>query len=165
MSKKIHSRDLNFSIQEWITSILSVPNPTFNNLPACPYAKQAWLDNKVIIKTFNNFVDAYSEIVTRQYNFDEYDVLVYAFPPTLTPEQLSNSVDYLNEKWPHSDVVILEDHPHELEAVKGFRLNFGESCLLLIQSRSKLNKARSELEQKGYYKNWSKKYKDEVQNR
>ena len=45
-------------------------------------------------------------------------------------------------------------HSDELETVKGSKLNFGECCLLLIQSL-KLNEARAYPEyKKGYYKNW-----------
>ena len=46
---------------------------------------------------------------------------------------------------------------------KGFRFNFGECCLIFIQSRSALNIAREDLQNKGYYKHWSKEYKQDVQ--
>ena len=166
MSTKTHSQDLVSKIYKWIDEVLSVPNPVFNNLPACPYAKQAWKDNRVIVKEHASWVDAYSDVVTRSYNFTEYDLIIFAFPrESITPQQLSQAVENLNTTWPHDHAVILEDHPDELETVKGFKLNFGECCLLLIQSRSKLNEARAYLESKGYYKNWDAEYKKDVQSR
>ena len=36
-------------LENWIVETLSKPNPIFNNLPPCPYAKKAWLDGKVLI--------------------------------------------------------------------------------------------------------------------
>ena len=41
------------SIDDWIQNFLSKPSKTFNNLPPCPYAKKAWLDNKVDIAIRN----------------------------------------------------------------------------------------------------------------
>ena len=35
-------------LENWIVETLSKPNPIFNNLPPCPYAKKAWLDGKVL---------------------------------------------------------------------------------------------------------------------
>lgn len=166
MLKKIPSKALHFKLENWINEVLSIPNPIFNNLSACPYAKKAWQDNKVIVKTHASWVDAYSDVVTRSYNFTEYDLIIFAFPrESITPQQLSQAVENLNTTWPHDHAVILEDHPDELETVKGFKLNFGECCLLLIQSRSKLNEARAYLESKGYYKNWDAEYKKDVQSR
>ena len=163
MSTRTHSQDLVSKINNWILQVISVPNPTFNNLPACPFAKKAWTDNKVVVKEYKSFVDAYADIITRTYNFEEYDVLIYAFPPSITPSQLTESVMHLNTIWPNRDIVIMEDHPDELETVKGFRFNFGECCLIFIQSRSALNSAREDLQNKGYYKHWSKEYKQDVQ--
>ena len=33
-------------LRDWSSKVLEVPNPALR-LPACPYAKQAWKDNKV----------------------------------------------------------------------------------------------------------------------
>ena len=50
------------------------------------YAKKAWKDNKVIVKTHASWVDAYSDVVTRSYNFTEYDPIIFAFPrESITP--------------------------------------------------------------------------------
>ena len=36
-------------ITQWTSDVLEKPSPFFNNLPACPYAKQALMDEKVAI--------------------------------------------------------------------------------------------------------------------
>jgi len=157
---------INKSLEKWINNTLSKPNPIFNNMPACPYAKKALMDNKVEVNIFDSWVDAYSFLVTKEWNFPEVEVVIISFPSKgITPDMLSLTLDKLTDSWKHDHLVILEDHPDEVEEVKEFNLNFKESALLLIQPRSKLNEARAYLETQGYYKNWTKDYKDSVQRR
>jgi len=166
MSKKIHSKDLHYNLETWIKEVLSKPNSIFNNLPACPYAKQAWAENKVEVNAFENWVDTYNCLITTEYKFDEKDVYIFAFPKEdLTSYQLTSILDRLTKSWQRDWIVVLEDHPDEIEQIQNFNLNFGDQCLLLVQSRNKLNKARTELEAKGYYKNWDPAYKKAVQYR
>ena len=35
-------------INEWIVNRLSINLPEFNNLPACPFAKEALVNNKIL---------------------------------------------------------------------------------------------------------------------
>jgi len=166
MSKKIPSKDLHYNLDVWINKTLSIPDSIFNNLPPCPYAKKAWMENKVKIYAFDSWVDAYSCLVTKQWDFTNLEVVIIAFPKDdITSNQLSNMIDALQNTWPRNDLAVLEDHPDELEQVDGFKLNFGKCCLLLIQPRSKLHEARAYLETKDYYKNWSQEYKKAVQSR
>ena len=37
-------------INEWIVNRLSINLPEFNNLPACPFAKEALVNNKILIQ-------------------------------------------------------------------------------------------------------------------
>jgi len=158
--------DVRTKISDWINNTLSKPNPVFNNLPACPYAKQAWIENKVEVFAYSNWIDAYSKLISMDYEFDQKDVYIFAFPAdNITPEQLTNTLDKLTSSWQKDWIVVLEDHPDELEQVQGFNLNFGEQCLLLVQARNKLAQARTDLEEKGYYKNWTEQYRKEVHSR
>jgi hypothetical protein len=36
-------------LRSWSKEVLEVPNPHLGGLPACPFAKQAWRDNKVLV--------------------------------------------------------------------------------------------------------------------
>ena len=166
MLKKIPSKDLHFKLQDWINKTLGSPNPIFNNLPACPYAKQAWVSGKVEVRQFQSWVDAYTDLLVKDFDFEKYEVVIFAFPhQTIVPKQLTEIIHNLQQMWNKKDIVVLEDHPDDIEEVKNFKLNFGECCLLLVQSRSKLNEARAYLESKGYYKNWDAEYKKDVQSR
>ena len=69
MSKKIPLQDLHYNLNVWISKTLSIPNSTFNHLPPCPYAKKAWMEDKVEVCAFDSWVDAYSTLLTREYDF------------------------------------------------------------------------------------------------
>ena len=49
MSQKTVSKDFHSSIEDWILNFLSKPNDVFAKFPPCPFAKRAWLDDKVIV--------------------------------------------------------------------------------------------------------------------
>ena len=55
---------------------LEVPNEKLNGLPPCPYAKQAWLDNKVVF-SINTGVDGLAKEVA-DFNEHDYDIVVWA---------------------------------------------------------------------------------------
>jgi hypothetical protein len=139
-------------IADWIVSYLAVPSSAFNNLPPCPYAKQAWLDNKVYI-TADSVGAEYKQLL------DRYEVIIYAFDPKeISSEDLSNLAASLSDE----KIVALDDHPDHEESVGDVILNNGKYALLLVQERTKLNKARKILKSKGYYDSWSPQYLNEV---
>ena len=59
-------------ITQWTSDVLEKPSPFFNNLPACPYAKQALMDEKVaiIFKYEKHFQTLYSTISQFEDVFD-----------------------------------------------------------------------------------------------
>ncbi len=36
-------------IRRWSKEVLEIPSPHFNGVPPCPYARQAWAEDKVAI--------------------------------------------------------------------------------------------------------------------
>ena len=63
-------------IRDWSRKVLEVPNDTLGGLPACPYAQQAWKQNKVnVIETKHLGIEA----ITQANLFDNtYDLVVVA---------------------------------------------------------------------------------------
>ena len=142
------------NIEEWIFNTLSQSYPVFNDMPICPFAKQAWLDNKVYIK-YNQEINTQEDVALLDY----YEVIIYAYDPAdISPESLS-----ANAKQACGDqIVALEDHPASKEEIQGISLNNGTYALILVQNRHKLEQARRVLDAKGYYDNWPEDYLDEV---
>lgn len=152
-------------IRSWITERLSVSLPNFNNMPACPFAKQALADQKVKIASVSNS-DEFVETM-KQYAGawpENIEVLVLGCDPKLiTSEELSSLVETSNATFlKHNELLALEDHPSDPEYAAGYHVNEGNWALVLLQSKEKIVSARKILERRGYYKNWDQEYYKEV---
>ncbi len=151
-------------IKNWIKDFVTKPNPVFGNLPPCPFAQKAIIDDKVTFVEMSADADwrkVYRHIC--EFDSDSKDVLcIICQPQTFTAQQTVSMAEWFNEKQMPRDVVILEDHPDIAEHVQQVKLNNGEYTLFLVQSLSKLNRFAKTLESGPYYKNWSADYLKEV---
>jgi hypothetical protein len=152
------------TIQKWISEFVTKPNPVFGNLPPCPFAQKAIIENKVEFLELNS-IACYNTLYQHiwDFNFEEKDVLcMIAQPDHFTAKETINLAHDLNQYFMSKDIVVLEDHPKINEYVKDVKLNNGHYILFLVQSLSKLNKFSKMLESGPYYKNWSKSYFESV---
>ena len=152
------------TIKNWISEFVTKPNPIFGDLPPCPFAQKAIVEDKVSFLELDGVAD-YNTLYGHIWNFDfeDKDVLIMiAQPDHFTPEETEKMAKDLNGYFMSKDIVILEDHPEINEHVKDVKLNNGKYILFLAQSLSKLNKFSKMLETGPYYKNWSKGYLESV---
>ena len=78
-------------IQNWISDFVTKPNPVFGNLPPCPYAQKAIVEDKVEFLELDG-VAGYETLYAHVWNFDfdSKDVLcMIASPEQFTAQQLS----------------------------------------------------------------------------
>ena len=152
------------TIQNWISDFVTRPNPVFGNLPPCPFAQKAIIDNKVTFLELDgvaSYPTLYQHIL--ECDFDEIDVLcMIAQPDQFTAMETVKLAEDLNGYFMKQDIVVLEDHPNIKESVKGVQLNNGHYTLFLVQRLSKLNRFSKVLEAGPYYKNWSRSYLESV---
>lgn len=164
-------QDLASDIESWILNKLSKPSAVFNGLPACPYAKQAWIDNKVHCHFLDGTFPIQEWISAELENYTYHwpkgkEVVVLGFDPdSITSEELSNILDDRKDMLSKRGYTALEDHPNECEQVGDVILNQGSWGLVLLQETRKLAEARAWLEGKDYYKNWDSEYKQSVVSR
>ena len=146
-------------IESWILNFLSKPNSVFNNLPPCPYAKQAWLDGKVeVIETGVKHLEQQICKILETFPDDKDLVMFVLDPNEVSYEQLELiSKQYKNEKF-----ALLKDHPNERETVKDVVLNNGKYAIIFVQRREELIRTRKELASTGYYDNFDPEYKQEI---
>lgn len=149
-------------IEEWIDNFLSVPHKAFSGMPPCPYAKKAWIDNKiqVEISTSRDLDDDIKKTLATEKG--DKDVILFLLDPReVSPEGLELvSKTYSSDKW-----MLMEDHPEGHEEVDDLCLNNGKYAIIFCNRREKLENAREELKKTDYYDKFDPDYKEEVWSR
>lgn len=142
-------------IEDWIFNTLSKSEKVFANLPPCPFAKKAWLDNKVDVKEFVSFDQLEEDIKELK------EVIIFRFGD-ISARDLEDIAKEYNQKYPN--LLFLEEHPDLVECFNGLVTNHGKA-MLIVQDRKELEDARKQLQRTGYYDNWSEELKDRILNR
>ena len=149
-------------IRDWSHNFLEIPNAKLNGLPPCPYAKQAWLDDKVTF-SINTGLDGLADAV-KQFESHDYDIVVWASEVLPEMEYLDGFCDGMNEALSiqGADMHLMQFHPDygAQEAGLEFLLQEGvsdpdlEYCMVFVQKLSLLDDAALSLEKSGYYKHF-----------
>jgi hypothetical protein len=140
-------------LKTWIFGFLSTAQPILNGFPPCPYARKALLDNKI---KFVRSEDYTQDVINETTNWtDEFDVVVFVCPDTVSKEQFVTDVEYINSVIMPTGFVVLEDHIDIPEPLGEVDFRNGKYNLILAQRIDKINDASLKLKEKGYYKNWS----------
>ena len=149
-------------IRNWSHNFLEVPNEKLNGLPPCPYAKQAWLDNKVTF-SINTGLDGLVDAV-HQFESHDYDIVVWASEYMPDMEYLNGFCDGMNVGLSIQgiDLHLMQFHPDYSadEAGLDFLLQEGvtdpdlEYCMVFVQKLSLLDDAALSLEKSGYYRSF-----------
>lgn len=151
-------------IYDWVSK-LSEPRSEFNDLPACPYAKKALMENKVKIIQVDGKQGVASalENITIDWPLNIEVVVIGCKPENISADELTEITEVANKTFlAERGYLALEDHPDVTEEVAGYIVNCGGWALILLQAKEKIITARSFLERRGYYKNWDKSYYEEV---
>lgn len=146
-------------IRNWSKHVLEVPNAHLNGLPACPYAKQAWIANKVkVIETDNVFVESLSNL---SYVIDKtYDLLIAASYELPDADEMSDWVMQMNEAFACKNAYFMCFHPDY--GAEEADLNFlydtewesevaTEYCMVFVQRLDDVDDKSKQLEKLGYY--------------
>jgi hypothetical protein len=154
MDIKIVTQD----ILAWSETFVEVPHPALGGWPPCPFARQARLKGTVGI-----FVgkEPYFDLESRAaLGMQQYEVIVYAYDPgewTLeyfSPRLRAANRDFLLA----ADLIVLEDHPADVEDVNGVIMNQGKYALSLVQSLSDLDRRAHQIADKEFYHAWPEDY-------
>ena len=149
-------------IRKWSHEFLEVPNKKLNGLPPCPYAKQAWLDNKVIF-SINTGVDGLAKEVA-DFESHDYDIVEWANEVLPDIHYLDGWCDGVNQAMSIAgkDMHLMVFHPDydAEEAGLDFLVEDGVVdhnllyCMVFVQRLSTLDDAALSLEKSGYYKHF-----------
>ena len=146
---------------EWMKNFVEVPHPSLGNWSPCPYARQARLNNSIEIRPGTSLIADgiaavanhlwYKEVVVYYYDLEQWPV-----------DKFQHEHSQLNAFLRIHGLISLDDHPADVELVNGVSMNFGPAALAIIQERKKLDTAAEILYNKGYYKDWSEEYFNQV---
>ena len=147
-------------LREWSMNVLEVPNPHLDGLPACPYAKKAWQDNKVkIVETKNIYKETLRQC--NEFAENKYEVVVCASFAIPNMQDFSTWCEKRNNLLAKHDLHIMGFHPEfgAEEAELDFLYEHSwessvkdEYCMVFIQSLSQVDDASLKLEKLDYYK-------------
>lgn len=143
-------------MKDWILNDLSSPIAMLNGFSKCPYAKTAFLDNKVKF-----FDDTDLNKVIKEWNDEVIEVAVINLGD-ISSYEISLKTELLNRIYMPLDFIFLDDHVENEERMSDIVFNNGKYNVLFLQRKSKLDLATKKLEKLGYYQNWTKEYYDEV---
>ena len=149
-------------MSEWILNDLSSPIAVLNGFSKCPYAKTAYLENK--IKFYDGSKDLFEliEDIVKDWDNENTEVAVIKLNNNTSPSSMEPTVDLLNNAYIPQDFIFLDDHVENEERMHDIVFNNGKYNVLFLQRKSKLDLATKKLKKLGYYKNWTKEYYDEV---
>ena len=161
-------KDIYREILAWSEHTLQRPNPYFNNLPACPYAKKAWSEGRVAVlfKSEDSYQTVYSTVSQFDDAFDLVIVVDLAYKKD--PEEFHNYLEQMNEAISRGifidrDVWLMGFHPHDdendyLDEATFEQLVSDEYAMIFIQRLSKVYKSSQQLKALGYYEEYAKDY-------
>lgn len=145
----------------WSKAALEVSNEYYNNLAPCPFAKKAWLDEKVgfCFKYNKSWQDLYTLI--SQWD-DSKDVVILIDFDYLPLDEMDAYLNLLNEAisngiFINRDMFLMGFHPedddNELLDDNEFDSTIDTPyAMIFLQRLSKLQEASNTLRMKGYYK-------------
>ena len=151
-------------IRKWSHEFLEVPNAKLNGLPPCPYAKQAWLEDKVTFSINTGLKGLAKEVA--DFEQHDYDIVVWANAILPDMHYLDGWCDGVNEAMSAvgKDMHLMVFHPDYDATEAGLDFLVEEDvtddglvyCMVFVQRLSTLDDAALSLEKSGYYEHFPK---------
>ena len=164
-------------VRKWSFHYLEVPNVHLGGMPACPFAKKTWADNKVLVEVKRKFKQYKAELNShlRELDLSVHELLIFCDPYfNYSLEQFQDIIDEYNSWFNKKDIFFMGFHPQNpaneeeqefLVTPNGepplVKSNF-EYSMMLAQKFSQLQEASDKLHKAGYYDKWPKGYYQDV---
>lgn len=150
----------------WIKDYLIIPNNLIGNLPPCPYAKTAILNNQIKIISYQeegNTKTIFEFLYDQITHWDNSKSVIVCVDIDKNPySSLKIIMKCLNREFMQDDFIVLIDNPEDPFIVNGVNMTFPEYPLILIQKKSELQKATNDLKKTNYYSYWTQDQIDET---
>lgn len=166
-------------VRLWSKNFLEVSNVHLGGVPACPFAKKAWADEKVwvAVKTKHSTYKKELNDCLKNLDFTKKEILIFCDPYySYSPDELHYATEEYNEWYNQKDMYFMSFHPlnpatvdeqeflvsptYEVEKMPDYP-DYKYS-MMLVQKFSQLQQASDKLKKQGYYKLWPKGYYRDV---
>jgi hypothetical protein len=145
-------------IRTWSAQVLEVPNPHLKGLPACPYARKAWKEDKVLVLETDD-VGSLADQYCQSFNDHNKDLIIVATFNIPDIDDFNEYIEeYLNVKYPELHCMGFHPDYGAEEAELDFLLeNDWDSeveenyCMIFIQDLKQVVEASDKLIPLGYY--------------
>jgi len=166
-------------VRLWSKNYLEVSNVHLGGLPACPFAKKAWADDKVwiAVKTKHSTYKKELNDCLKNLDFTKKEILIFCDPYySYSPDELHLATEDYNEWYNRKDIYFMSFHPSNPATIEEqqFLVSPSEELLeddtypehkysmMLVQKFSQLQEASDKLHKQGYYSQWPKGYYRDV---
>lgn len=160
-------REIVQEIQAWSAWALEKPNPFFNDMPACPYAKKAWQDGRVsVIFKYGGNQCLFNVLTEFNAAFDL--VMIVDRNTRQTSEQFHDYLDGLNDAisrgiFGDRDLWVMGFHPdddaNDFVDDGTFEPHVNTPyALIFVQRLTKVQEAADKLKEMGYYDAYLEEY-------
>lgn len=147
-------------IRDWSINVLEVSNPDLpGGMPACPFARKAWLEDKVRIVECEDVL-MQTILECGHFDPDRTSLVICASYNLPDANALYDWTSAMNDFASKADIHVMSFHPDfgaEDAELDFLYLNEWQSsleepyCMMFIQSLSQVDDASLLLENKGYY--------------
>lgn len=146
-------------LRDWSAKVLEVPNPILGGIPACPFARKAWLDDRVSVVECE---DIFKQTIIECGNFDPLNkgLVICASYNLPDAEDMNDWVMSMNALAAKADLHLMVFHPDYGAEEAGLDFLYDHNweskiehlyCMIFIQSLSEVDDASLILENQGYY--------------
>ncbi len=147
----------------YLCDTLEQPHPMFGNLPICPFAKQARINDQIrfFVYAFTpadlNIASPLSSAIAQFVQSKKYQVLfmIHPDPQAMELNQLLAFVEQLDQQLRALHLTALGGHPDDSFNIKGVKTRQEPYPNVTIQSIEKLKQASNLLTNTRYYENWT----------
>jgi len=146
-------------IRDWVENTLSIPSPVFNNLPPCPYSREALAKNRVDIRCVqgSSLLTTIAEI-GKAWDDSHTLILTACEPATIAAEELTRGIAEMNRVFESADLICFCDHPDCTDAKYKVTSANGKYVLVGVQRLSNFIEAAKPLYKRKYFEGVSKQF-------
>jgi len=156
---------IEIDIRAWSEEFLEKPSDKLGGLPPCPYARKAWLNNRVHFSIHESFDSLFNVVYNYTQDTSICDVLIWASYEIPDQPYFEGVVDGINETFSllKKDVYLMGFHPDfdaedaDFDLLSSYQFQGEEEkeyVMVFLQPLSKLDDASLELEKTDYYKSF-----------